>query len=605
MKLSRRILDLVPSSIAVLDRDGVILAVNEPWRRFARENGPQPGNPAPRTEVGINYLDICRQAGEGSLSDQGGKVCEGIRAVIEGRLPVFRLEYACHSPTRQRWFTMTASPLRGDIDKVVIIHTEVTERERSEQQARASEQLFRSLFEASLDAVLLVTPDGDVLAANEAAQNMFGSSDAELRNCGWYGLIDTSDPRAIEGSKQYQATGQFSGELTLVDKTGRKFPAEISSATFTGKNGERITSFIVRDISKRVEFAAQLIESRKRYVALFRDATDPIAIGTRDGTLEEVNPRFAALLGYEEDELRGMSVERIHPAEELPRIREEFARIFSTGRLAPIESLVLCKDGRRVEVEIRATLIELGDHTVAQGRFIDLTERRRQEQLRLEQERLQRNALVREVHHRIKNNLQSVSGLLQRELGKFTELNPRLQTAIGQVNAIAVVHGLQCDHPSETVRLCDSVRNICKSVAELSLRPVNFTIENEQTTFRPTQIASDEAVSVALVLNELILNAVKHSPPEGFAPTVSLTADGSSADVVIRNAIKNGGGPEIDIDGGQGLGTGLRLVRSLLPETGARATYEADQENVMLTRLTLTAPVIAAWNHQQQGTGCA
>jgi len=134
---------------------------------------------------------------------------------------------------------------------------------------------------------------------------------------------------------------------------------------------------------------------------------------------------------------------------------------------------------------------------------------------------------------------------------------------------------------------------------------VNFTIENEQTTFRPTQIASDEAVSVALVLNELILNAVKHSPPEGFAPTVSLTADGGSADVLIRNAVKNGGGPEIDIDGGQGLGTGLRLVRSLLPETGARVSYEAEQENVMLTRLTLTAPVIAAWNHQQKDAGCA
>ncbi|MDO8788415.1 MAG: PAS domain S-box protein [Sulfuritalea sp.] len=602
MKLSRRIMDLVPSSIAVLDRDGVILAVNEPWRRFAMENNPQSGAQAPYTAIGVNYLDICHEAGAGSLSDEGGKVCEGIRAVIEGRLPGFRLEYACHSPTKQRWVAMTASPLPGEMDKVVIIHTEVTDRERSDQQARASEQLFRSLFEASLDAVLLVTPDGGVLAANSAAQTMFGFSDAELRSRGWYGLLDTGDPRITAGAKQYHADGQFSGEVTCIDKTGRRFPVEVASSAFAGKDGERITSFIVRDVSKRVQFEAQLIASRKRYLALFRDATDAVAIAAADGKLEEVNARFAALLGYAGDELRGLSVDQIHPAEELPRIRNHFARIFRDGSSESLEAQVLCKDGRRVEVEIRPTLIELGDHYVAQGVFIDLTERKRQELLRIEQERQQRNTLVREVHHRIKNNLQSVSGLLQRELGKFMELNPRLQTAIGQVNAIAVVHGLQCDNPDEAIRLCDSVRKICQTVAELALRPVHFTIENEQTTFRQTQIASDEAVSVALVLNELILNAVKHSPPEGPAPTVSLSADGRNASIVICNAVL--GAPGFDIATRQGLGTGLHLVRSLLPAQGADLAYEVNQQRLILTRLTLAPPVVVEWNPQTD-TACA
>ena len=82
--------------------------------------------------------------------------------------------------------------------------------------------------------------------------------------------------------------------------------------------------------------------------------------------------------------------------------------------------------------------------------------------------------LVREVHHRIKNNLQSVAGLLQRELGKFVELDPRLETAISQVHAIAIVHGLQSTNPDEAIRLCDSVRNICKTASELSRHTVMF-----------------------------------------------------------------------------------------------------------------------------------
>jgi len=376
------------------------------------------------------------------------------------------------------------------------------------------------------------------------------------------------------------------GELLLRRKNGSSFEAQIDCRK--AATGVFLTLI---DISERKGIEAQLITATKRYLALFRDATDAIALAGPDGRLEEVNARFAALLGYAEHELRGMPIERIHPLRELPRIREHFAGILQTGSSESLETQVLCKDGRQVDVEIRPTLIELGDRHVAQGVFIDLTERRRQEQQRIEQERLQRNALVREVHHRIKNNLQSVSGLLQRELGKFMELNPRLHTAISQVNAIAVVHGLQCDDPEEAVRLCDSVRNICRTVAELSLRPVNFIIENEQTTFRPAQIASDEAVSVALVLNELILNAVKHSPPDGFIPTVSLSANGNSAIVLIRNAVRHS--PGFDIATGQGFGTGLRLVRSLLPNKGAHLSYEQDDEYVMLTRLGLAAPVIA------------
>jgi PAS domain S-box-containing protein len=596
MKLSPRILDLVPSSIAVLDRNGVILAVNEPWQRFARENYPHPGTPAPRAAVGVNFLDMCKQSEVTGLADHGGKICEGIRAVIERRLPAFHLEYGRNSPTRERWFAMSVSPLHGDIEKVVVIHTEVTDLARSEQQARVSEQLFRSLFEASLDAVLLVMPDGGVLAANSAAQKMFGFSDAELRSRGWYGLVDTSDPRAITGSKQYRTDGMFSGEVTAIDKAGRKFPVEVSSSAFSGKDGERITSFIVRDISKRVQFEEQLIASRRRYLALFRDATDAIAIGNQEGRLEEVNARFAAMLGYDEAELRGIPIERIHPAEELARVGEHFGQIFSSGTSRPLETLVLCKDGRRVEVEIRPTLIQLGDREVAQGVFIDLTERRRQEQQRIEHERQQRNALVREVHHRIKNNLQSVSGLLQRELGKFMELDPRLRTAIGQVNAIAAVHGLQCADPSETIRLYDSVRSICQTVAQLSMQPVRFEIENELTDFTSVQIASEDAVSVALVLNELILNAVKHSPADGVEPTVSLSADGDSAVVVIRNAVKSL--PEFNIDTGRGIGTGLRLVSSLLPEQGAQLRHELDAAGDMLTTLTLTPPVVQ--HHQEK-----
>lgn len=451
-----------------------------------------------------------------------------------------------------------------------------------------SRDRYFELYELAPIGYLAVDDQGRIASINLAGAALLGVDRSQLVSRHFAQFV------AGQGGKRWNDLllstlrhhEDTSGELLLRRRNGSSFEAQIDCRKAT--TGVFLTLI---DISEQKRIEAQLITATKRYLALFLDATDAIAVADSDGKLEEVNARFGELLGYPEEELRGISIGRIHPVEELPRIREHFAGIFSTGSGDSLETQVLCKDGRRVEVEIRPTLIELGDRLVAKGVFIDLTERRRQEQQRIEQERLQRNALVREVHHRIKNNLQSVSGLLQRELGKFMELNPRLHTAISQVNAIAVVHGLQCDDPEEAIRLCDSVRNICRTVAELSLRPVNFIIEHEQTTFRPAQIASDEAVSVALVLNELILNAVKHSPPDGFIPTVSLSANGNSATVLIRNAVRHS--PGFDIATGQGLGTGLRLVRSLLPDKGAHLSYEQDNEYVMLTRLGLAAPVIA------------
>ena len=82
----RAILDSVATHIAVLDRNGVIVAVNEPWRRFALENGTESGRPARRTEVGVNYLEVCHES-TGDSSEAALSAHDGSCAVLEGRLP--------------------------------------------------------------------------------------------------------------------------------------------------------------------------------------------------------------------------------------------------------------------------------------------------------------------------------------------------------------------------------------------------------------------------------------------------------------------------------------------------------------------------------------
>ncbi len=128
---------------------------------------------------------------------------------------------------------------------------EMEARDRAEKALRESEERFRSLFENSMDGVLLTEPDGHILSANPAACRIFGRSEAELRRVGRKGVVDMTDPEVIKAIEERTRTGRFSGELTALRNDGSSFPCEISSAIFRDSEGNLKTSMIIRDITER------------------------------------------------------------------------------------------------------------------------------------------------------------------------------------------------------------------------------------------------------------------------------------------------------------------------------------------------------------------
>jgi signal transduction histidine kinase len=126
-KLATAVFDSLSGHFAVVDRSAVILAVNEAWLRFAHENGAHPG----RINVGVNYLEVCRQAitaGDASAAE----ALAGIEAVLRGSRTEFALEYRCPSPVTDRWFEMVVHPLNRPQGGAVITHTNITKRRQAE-----------------------------------------------------------------------------------------------------------------------------------------------------------------------------------------------------------------------------------------------------------------------------------------------------------------------------------------------------------------------------------------------------------------------------------------------------------------------------------------
>ena len=138
--------------IAVLDRIGNILAVNDSWIRFAQEND---AGSLDRIGQGANYIDICKES-MSTGSDGAKAAMDGIKSVLEGRIENFEFEYDCHSPDEERWFLMKVLPFKGQKGGAIVTHQNITERKQSEIELRqAYEEISRLKNQIEADNIYL------------------------------------------------------------------------------------------------------------------------------------------------------------------------------------------------------------------------------------------------------------------------------------------------------------------------------------------------------------------------------------------------------------------------------------------------------------------
>ena len=138
------VLNSATCHIALLDHGGTITAVNAAWQRFSQENSPEAAKATSESFVGRNYLAVCRQS-QGPFAEGAMAAHDGIQAVLERRLPEYRVEYACHSPEERRSFLMVATPLGHEKGEAMISHLNITECKRTERLQALSAEVMRVL----------------------------------------------------------------------------------------------------------------------------------------------------------------------------------------------------------------------------------------------------------------------------------------------------------------------------------------------------------------------------------------------------------------------------------------------------------------------------
>jgi PAS domain S-box-containing protein len=207
------ILNALPANIALVDAEGVIVSVNEAWRRFGAANALAGANFC----VGDNYLTVCDRA-LGDRSDEAKAAAAGIRRVLRLDAKGFALEYPCHSPSEQRWYRLMVTPLDEERPNgAVIMHVDITERRQAEEALRASEREFRTLAEAMPQIVWITRPDGWCTYYNQQWMDYTGLTLEESLGHGWITPFHPDDrERAWTAWREATATlGLYSLEVRL------------------------------------------------------------------------------------------------------------------------------------------------------------------------------------------------------------------------------------------------------------------------------------------------------------------------------------------------------------------------------------------------------
>lgn len=552
-ELARSILNAISAHIAMLDCQGNIVAVNAAWESFALANRHAGIG---RSEVGSNYLDVWRDV----MGQEGGwaeRIVDGLKRVLEGALGEFNVEFPCHTPTESRWFLLHATPLSASHGGAVVKHTsitklkiaeqslreaqtnleqkvrertaqltdlneslrcEVAERRTVEARLRASELRCRAVVEDQTEVVSRFRADGTFLFVNDVYCRTFGKLADEIIGQRWRPVVHPDDLPHVE-----HELVKLSPEHPVIRIVNRVFDAEdrvrwmefVNRGFFDPCGNLTEIQSVGRDVTERILAEEQLRISEER----MRLAMDAAQVSTWDWDISGGkivwSDNLEAHLGMASGTFRGTFdafQKLVHP-DDLQQIADALNEALRQCKPYQVEFRMIRPDGslRWTATKGRAFYDPQGRAVRMLGVDADITERKEAENA-IRRALLERETLLKEVHHRVKNNLQVISSLLhlQSQYASDKASGELFRESQHRVRSMALVH-------ERLYRSLDFARVDFKDYIESLAAYLfhSYYVSTERILFKvdvqDVRLSIDAAVPCGLLVNELISNCLKHA----------------------------------------------------------------------------------------------
>jgi len=487
---------------------------------------------------------------------------------------------------------LSAVVLPGEEAHALGFLEDITDRRRAEREAGAARARAREVNErlaaivaTSGEAIISQSLNGMIETWNRGAAALFGYLAEEIVGRSVRTLLPPDrideEQRLVERVVGGEAIVQH--QTIRLHRDGSRLDVAVTLSPICGAEGRLVgISKVVRDVTPQ----RLLRELQERQAAILQCAGVSIIATDTRGIIQSFNAEAERMLGFGAQEVTGTSLAAmIHvPREVQARAQQlsaqlgvyvpaNFEALFAWARRGAVDQrewTYLRRDGSALPVSVSVSATRAGDGQI--NGFIciaiDHSARKAHEELQ-RTALLEKETLLKEVYHRVKNNLQVVSSLFNLQLRGLPAGTARatLQQSADRVRAMALVHEKLCrSNNLETIDILAYVRDLCESLAAATgagERGITVALDIE-----PLEIGLDASVPLGLLLNELICNSLKHAFPDGRGGTVRvrLAQDGRGA---ARLEVGDDGiGIAHDRAGARPASLGLRLAATLARQLG-------------------------------------
>jgi len=477
-----------------------------------------------------------------------------------------------------KWFYDRAikKRTRQGIQYFVII-LDISERKEAEEAFLREKAFLDQLVESAPEAIVFGKNDGCILRINSEFCRLFGYKEKEVLGKNIDDLIASAEKKS-EALSVTQTVGKgekFSLETVRQRKNGKPINVSLIGSPIIIDGQQVATYGIYRDISDRKRAESQreaaleaLHESEERYRALVENASDLIYKTDKAGIFTFVNQAAVLISGYEERELIGKQYTIvIHPD-----MRDQAIKLFGRQFVRRIQNtyfeyLLLTKDGREVWLGQNTQLIiKDGQVTGFQAVARDISERKQAEE-EIKRQLAEKEILLKEVHHRIKNNIASIGGLISLRMQSVT--HPQaiavLQDASGRVDSMRILYDkLLLTEGYADLSVKNYVESLTDSIVALFPDKAKVKLDRQIADFH---LDAKQLFPLGIIINELLTNIMKYAFINRKTGLIKISL--TKADNHVTLAIQdNGSGLPAGFAINKAKGFGLTLVKMLSQQLG-------------------------------------
>lgn len=436
--------------------------------------------------------------------------------------------------------------------------------------------MMRLAVEASPNGMVMTNQEGYIIMVNTATEKLFNYSREELIGCPIEKLIPQRyrqrhpDYREVYIENLRSRPMAHGSDLYGLRKDGKEFPVEVGLNPVKTEEGILVLAAIV-DLTDR--------KQAEEMIHLAVEASPNGMIMTdQNGIIVMVNSATESLFGYTRKELVGRSIEILVPEPNRsihPQLRKEFmeqptARAMGHGR----DLFGLHKNGKEFPVEVGLNPIRALQGAMVLASIIDITERKHQEQ-QLKAALKEKDLLLAEIHHRVKNNLQIIDSLLgmQSDMVFDNSVIAILKESQNRVRSMALIH--QILYESSDFSRVDFASVIVSLVNTLS-----YSYALDSTRFRvnvntdPVYLSIDISIPLGLIVNELCSNAMKYAFPGRRSGSIDVSLKYLDSSRLQLRVTDNGVGISEELDIDQASTLGLQLVQLLSEQISAELSIQ-------------------------------